>query len=116
MKIQRWDTWVLAALLATAPIAVVRAGGPERHVRIDQENFERLSCDDQERVLAIADRLEEITQIDRSTLTKEERVALRTETRALKNEADAYNRAGGTVVYISTGGIIIILLLILILT
>ena len=84
-------------------------------IRIDHENLAKLNPSDQARVLAIADRLETISALDRSALSRDERRALRSETRDLKREADAFNR-GGTVIYISAGTLIIILLIILILT
>lgn len=91
------------------------ASDPER-IRIDRENLAKLSPADQARVLAIADRLETITAMDRSDLTRAERKDLRNETRALRSEANAFNRSGsGTVIYISAGTLIIILLLIIIL-
>lgn len=88
-----------------------------RHVTVDQTNLAKLSPADQQRVLCIADRLEEITTIDRSALSSDERKDLRAEVKTLRHEANVYNRAGGgTVIYISAGTIIIILLIILILT
>lgn len=88
----------------------------EKPIRINHENLAKLPPADQARVLAIADRLETITAMDRSELTADERKCLRDETRELKREANAYNRhGGGPVLYISAGTIIIILLIILIL-
>ncbi len=102
-------------LLALAPMTIAVAGEPGKKIMVNQENLAKLSPADQERVLAIADRLETITTMDRSELTAAERKALRTEARELKDEAREFNR-GGEVIYISAGTIIIILLLILILT
>lgn len=86
-------------------------------IRVDRENLAKLSATDQARVLEIVDRLESITEMDRSELTRPERKCLREETRELRREATAFNnQGGGTVVYISAGTIIIILLIILILT
>ncbi len=90
------------------------ASEPSSPIRINQENFQKLNSADQQCVLQIVDRLETISTIDRSTLTHEERKALRTEVRDLKREAATYNR-GGEVIYISAGTVIIILLLILLL-
>lgn len=71
---------------------------------------------DQQRVLYIADRLEAISNMDRSDLTREDRKALREEVNGLKNEASTYNAdGGGTVIHISSGLLIIILLLIILL-
>jgi len=102
---------VCATLLCTTP---ARATSP-RKVTIDQQNLMKLALADQQRVLCIADRLEEITAMDRSTMGRMERKALRSELSALKGEADGYNRAGGgNVVYISGAGLIIIILLLII--
>lgn len=86
----------------------------DRHVVVDQEKLSTLPAADQIAVLSIQSRLEDILATDRSTLTKPERQALRSEYRELKRDMDRYN-AGGTVIYISTAGIIIILLLLIIL-
>ena len=103
---------VIAGVLPTPALAA----GP-RNVTVDQVNLHKLSPADQQRVLIIVDRLEEISTIDRGALSRDERRSLRSEVRALKHEADAYNRAGGgTVIYISAGTIIIILLILLIIT
>ncbi len=104
---------VLLVLFGTAP----RASATEdpKPIRVDQENLAKLSPADQARVLAIVDRLETITAMDRSELTRAERKDLRHETRELREEAKAFNsRAGGTVIYISASTLIIILLLIII--
>ena len=101
-----------ATLLSSAPAL---AASPKK-VTIDQQNLLKLAPADQQRVLCIADRLDEITAMDRSNMARVDRKALRSELSALKSEADAYNHAGhGTVVYISTAGIIIIVLLLIIL-
>ncbi len=91
------------------------ASDPDKPIRINQENLAKLSAEDQARVLEIACRLETIADVDRSTLTSEERKALRTETRALRQEAAEFNR-GGSVIIISATTLIIILLIILIVT
>jgi len=108
----------LSALLFATAFSMqlpASAGGP-RKVNIDHERLALLPESDQERVLRIADRLEEITGMDRSDLDRAERRALRREVHALKQEADAYNRAaGGTVIYISSAGLILILILLIIL-
>ena len=101
------------ALAVSAPASAMPIG--PREVRIDQENLSKLPPEQQERVLAIKDRLEEMMAIDRSTIDRAERAELRAEWKALKHEMDGYNRAGGTVIYISTAAIIIILLLIILL-
>lgn len=105
---------LLAAFLATSAPAL--AIGPVKNVTIDTENLAKLDAADQERVLAIRDRLEEIAALDRGSLSRSERKDLRSEVRALTSEAKEFNaRAGGTVIYLSTAGIIIILLLLIIL-
>ncbi len=115
MKTQR--ALILAlAITATSVVATPATAAGPRKVTVDQERLARLPAADQERVLYIADRLEAISNIDRSDLTRQEREALREEVKGLKNEANAYNAdGGGTVIYISSGLIIIILLLIILL-
>ncbi|MBL7950266.1 MAG: hypothetical protein JNM62_00985 [Flavobacteriales bacterium] len=73
-----------------------------------------MSAEDQRSILELQGRLEAVLATDRSELTSAERKALRAEYREMKREMDAYN-AGGTVIYLSTAGIIIILLLLIIL-
>ncbi len=115
MRITRSRILAVALLFAPVSAPLAFAGEPDNKVHIDQENLAKLSTADQDRVLCIAERIETITAMDRSTLTGEERKALRKETRELKREADLFNR-DGTVIYFSAGTLIIILLLILILT
>lgn len=86
----------------------------ERRVVIDQKHFEQLDAQQQYAVLATQARLEAILAVDRTTLTGEERRALRNEYKEVKRAMKKHN-AGGTVIYISTAGIIIILLLLIIL-
>lgn len=105
---------LFVAFLATSAPAL--AIGPVKNVTINEENLAKLDEADQARVLAIRDRLEVITATERSALTKAERKDLRAEVKELTREADALNaRAGGTVIYLSTAGIIIIILLLIIL-
>jgi hypothetical protein len=115
MYITRSRILAIALLFATVSTPLSFAGEPAKNIRIDQENLAKLSTADQDRVLCIAERLETITAMDRSSLTREERKALRIEARELKREADLFNR-DGQVIYISAGTLIIVLLLILILT
>lgn len=103
------------AVLCTGLFVGAAQAAEPKCIRINQENLAKLNPADQARVLAIADRLETISALDRSALSRDERRALRSETRDLKREADTFNR-GGTVIYISAGTLIIILLIILILT
>lgn len=86
----------------------------ERQVVVDQERLSSMSMADQAAVLRIQERLESILATDRAALDAADRRALRSEYRELKREMKQYN-AGGTVIYISTAGIIIILLLLIIL-
>jgi hypothetical protein len=104
-------------IIACSGLFMQRASASdEKPIRINYENLAKLDPVDQARVLAIAERLETITAMDRSELTSAERKCLRVETRELNREAKAYNRhVGGPVLYISAGTIIIILLIILIL-
>ena len=104
---------ISCALTTATPASALPRGG--REVRIDQENFAKLEPHEQERVLAIKDRLEELMAVDRSAIDPAERAELRAEWKALKHEMNAYNAAGGTVIYISSAAIIIILLLIILL-
>lgn len=61
-------------------------------------------------VQRIVDRVNELKEIDRSTLTKAERKDLKNEVRELKDEANAANGNG---VYLSVGAIIIVILLLI---
>lgn len=115
MLLKHFRNLAVTLMLTAGSAQFVLAGEPANKIHIDQDNLAKLSPADQERVLCIAERLEAIAATDRSTLTREERKALRIETRELKREADVFNR-DGTVLYISAGTLIIILLLILILT
>ncbi|HRH37434.1 MAG TPA: hypothetical protein PK760_03765 [Flavobacteriales bacterium] len=107
-------TALLCAMLCTSSSQA--AGIPPRKITVDATALAKLPATDQQRVLYIADRLETITNTDHHSLSRDERQALRAETKALKAEADMYNAAGGgTVVYISGAGLIIIILLLIIL-
>lgn len=106
-------TLAIASIILTGTPAL--AGGP-RKVTVDAVNLGKLPEADQQRVLFIAERLGTIADTDLQALSREERRSLRQEARSLKSEAEAYNRAGGgTVIYISTAGLIIIILLLIIL-
>lgn len=108
------QTLLFASFMAMAAPAV--AAGPVKDVSINEANLAKLAQEDQVRALEIRDRLEAITAMDRSTMDRAEKQAARAEVRALKAEADALaQRAGGTVIYLSTAGIIIIILLLIIL-
>ena len=90
------------------------ANGPEKEVRIHEENFAKLSEAEQQRVLEIKDRLETIYNTDRKELTKAERKEMRSELKELKKEVKEFNQQR-TVFYISGTLLIIILLLIILL-
>jgi hypothetical protein len=66
------------------------------------------------RIEAMKERVNEIKAMDKSTLTKEERKALRMELRQMNKEARAMGRHAVTGVYISVGALIIIILLLII--
>ena len=66
------------------------------------------------RMQAMKERVSEIKAMDKSTLTKEERKALRTELKQMNKEARAMGRHAVTGVYISVGALIIIILLLII--
>jgi len=102
----------LASLAISNAPAAQAAPLPGREVRINAERLALLPLEDQQRVLAIKDRLETIMATDRSTLDRTQRTELRSEWKDLKGEMKEYNRAGN-VVYISTAGLIIIILLLI---
>ena len=96
---------------------LAHATEPEKPIRIVQENLAELGPADQEHALEVACRLETIATMDRTTLTRTERKALRSEVRELKREVRVLNQRGsGTVIYISAATIIIILLVLLLVT
>ncbi len=90
------------------------AGTPEREIKINQENFQKLSEAEQQRVLEIKERLEAIYNTDRSALNKEERKELRSELKELKEEVNVIN-SQQPVLYISLSALLIIILLIILL-
>ncbi len=90
------------------------ADAPGKEIKIDQENFEKLSAAEQERVLEIKAQLEQIYNTDRSTLSKEERREMRAELKELKEEVNVIN-AQQPVIYISLTALLIIILLIILL-
>jgi|GEM_PF-239518 hypothetical protein len=66
------------------------------------------------RMEAMKERVAEIKAMDKSTLTKEERKALRTELKQMNKEARGMGRHAVYGVYISVGALIIIILLLII--
>jgi hypothetical protein len=103
---------VLALSLLAFSFANAADGSPKQVARINEEKIATLSKADQERVTCIVERMNEIANIDRDALSKNDRKALREEMRALKNEAAQYD---GYVIYVSLGAVIVILLLIILL-
>ena len=101
----------LALVASVFALTTLQASTP-REVIVDQAALSALPLDQQERVLDLQCRLETLLATDKSTLDREERKALRSDYRAMKNEMDLINR-DGTVLYLSTGAIIIIILLLI---
>lgn len=110
---------IRAAILTVALVAsltVPTQAAPAKEVVVDQERLSALPPAEQQHVLDLQARMEKLLATDRSTLTRDQRHELRAEWRAMKSEMDLINeRSGGTVVYISTAGLIIIILLLIIL-
>lgn len=111
MKTTFFPMSLLAAALALSGTAQA-AEKPVREVRINTERLNALAPTDQVRVLEIKDRLDAIIAVDRSSLDASERAELRSEWKELKSEMKEYNR-NGSVIYISTAGLIIIILLLI---
>lgn len=103
-----------AFILALSAGQLSASPGGERRVIVDEARLRTMSAADQQAVLRLQQQLEKVLATDRSHLDRAERRELRSEYRSLKREMDQYN-AGGTVIYLSTAGIIIILLLLIIL-
>lgn len=96
---------ILAATLSLSTITAKAA----KHEVVTKEQFAKMS--DQEKkiqVEAIKERLEEIKDMDKSSLSKEDRKELKHELKDLRQEA---RRAQG--IYLSVGAIIIIILLLI---
>ncbi|MCC7502218.1 MAG: hypothetical protein IT229_06795 [Flavobacteriales bacterium] len=102
-----------AAVFLAAPAATAEPIG-RKEVHLNAKNFAKLSEQDKHRVLELQSRIADVLATDRNSLSKEERVELRNEWKTLKGEMDQYNR-NGSVIYISTAGLIIIILLLIIL-
>lgn len=76
-------------------------------------SVENLTTEQKEaRYLEMKLRVEEIKNMDKSSLTKEDRKELRNELKDMNKEAKALGKGG---IYISTAGLIIIILLLIIL-
>ena len=104
---------ITAGVIGLSGVPAV-ANAPGKEIKIHEENFAKLSEAEQQRVLEIKDRLEELHAIDRSQLTKAERVELRSELKELKEEVKVIN-AQQPVIYISATALLIIILLIILL-
>jgi hypothetical protein len=115
MSIARHIGFILAAALAfTSTDGAAAARTAEREVRINHERFVKLPLAEQARVLEIKNRLGVLMSTDRSSLDPGHRAALRTEWKGLKGEMKELNR-GGSVIYISTAGLVLIIILLVIL-
>lgn len=101
------------ALFLAVPAATAETLG-RKQVQLNTKNFAKLSEQDQQCVLELQSRIADVLATDRSSLSKDQRVELRNEWKTLKGEMDQYNR-NGSVIYISTAGLIIIILLLIIL-
>lgn len=77
---------------------------------IEEKPFRMTEEQIAQRMKEMRKRVEEIKGIDRASLTKEERKALRIELREMNKEAKAMDQRG---VYLSFGAIIIIILLLI---
>ncbi len=109
------STTLALVLSLTAAMPAMAFDRPSKEVKINEKNLAKLAPAEQQEVLALKTRLEELIATDKSTLTSEERAALRTEWKELKNEMKEHNAAaGGSTIYISTAGLIIIILLLII--
>lgn len=106
-------TVVTASVLGMTGVPAI-AGGPDKEIKINEENFAKLSEAEQQRVLEIKDQLEAIHNADRSSMTREERQEMRAELKELKKEVKAIN-AQQPVIYISATALLIIILLIILL-
>jgi len=109
-------TTIALALSMSAAMPAMAFERSSKEVKINETHLAKLAPEEQQEVLALKSRLEELIATDRSTLTSDERAALRTEWKELKSEMRDHNAAaGGSAIYISTAGLIIIILLLIIL-
>jgi len=95
--------FTLAFTLST-PLAALASPSPSpKKVELSEDEAAR-------RISEMKNRVEEIKALDKSTLTKAERKALRKELREMNKEARALGSGG---VYLSVGAIIIIILVLI---
>jgi uncharacterized membrane protein len=101
-------------LLALVMLCLLFAGPASAAVVIDPapkaENPKELTADQKARIEEMKNRVAEIKALRKSSLTKEERKALRQELKDMNKEAKAIQGRG---VYLSVGAIIIIILLLI---
>lgn len=100
-------------LIAVAILFVLNAGTASASIVADKPSKERINelTDEQKaRIDALKRRVEEIKDMDRSTLSKAERKGIRQELKEMNKEAKAIQGKG---VYLSVGAIIIIILLLI---
>ncbi len=115
-RTMHFATTIALALSMTTAMPAMAFNRPSKEVKINEKHLSKLAPEEQQEVLALKSRLEELIATDRSTLTSDQRAALRTEWKELKNEMREHNAAArGNAIYISTAGIIIIILLLIIL-
>ncbi|MBK9176628.1 MAG: hypothetical protein IPM46_09905 [Flavobacteriales bacterium] len=106
----------LVVLACSSPMVLPTAAAANKEVIVNAERLSSLPAAERSQVLDLQRRMETLIATDRAALTREQRRELRSEWRSMKHEMNDINaRNGGTVVYISTAGIIIILLLLIIL-
>lgn len=106
----------LVVLTFSSPMAQPTADAANKEVIVNAELLSGLPAEDRSQVIDLQHRMESLLATDRATLTPVQRRALRSEWKSMKQEMNEVNaRSGGTVIYISTAGIIIILLLLIIL-
>jgi hypothetical protein len=99
----------LAALLSLSTVTA-NASGVESKEAIVARVATMTAAQKEANVNAIKLRVEEIRNMDKSTLTRAERKELRSELRAMKFEANASSSGG---IYLSLGAIIIVILLLI---
>jgi hypothetical protein len=106
-------TLAVASLLLVPTVA--KATGPkERPVVIDEEVLASRTPAEQQQVLDLKHRMEQMMATDRKGLEAEQRREMRKEWRGMKAEMKELNR-GGTVIYISGFGLILLIILLIIL-
>jgi len=108
MKLLRYYLFALALFMLPA-MQMQAADATIREVPSKEAVAHMTKEEKEARLEAIKARVDEIKAMDRSTLTKEDRKALRKELKEMRREARAI-----TGVYISIGALIIIILLLII--